>query len=173
MHHKTLAAVSLAALMLFVGAGCGPAERNPAPIVIQDQHVYDSQTNIPPTQDIPVPPPTGANGVIIKARLGTGVTLATGETAEYPDGLTVVLKEIHDSRCPADVQCVWAGELAPVLVVMGGKLTAPSTIQLGTSRAPSGESDAYVITLDDATASSATLTVKAKPPAAAKTEPKN
>lgn len=47
----------------------------------------------------------------VTASVGVPVRLAQGVVAGLPGGRTLALFEVTaDSRCPADVQCVWAGE---------------------------------------------------------------
>lgn len=56
------------------------------------------------------------------------VAASIGETADLGGGLTVKpLEVIEDSRCPADVQCVWAGRLRLRAEVSG----APQELTLG------------------------------------------
>ena len=38
------------------------------------------------------------------------VALLPGESASLPDGLLRYVRLVGDSRCPPDVQCVWAGD---------------------------------------------------------------
>ncbi len=56
--------------------------------------------------------------------LPTQVVLAVGESADLGDGRSLgFVKVVSDSRCPKDVQCVWAGEvkLAFELIWVDGK----------------------------------------------------
>ncbi len=73
-------------------------------------------------------------------------------------GFRVTLRAIADSRCPKDVQCIWAGELAPTLSVAAND-QAPIDIVLGTARNISAEAFGRKIVLQAATADSATLVV--------------
>ena len=41
---------------------------------------------------------------------GGTVALLPGESASLPDGLLRYVRLVSDSRCPPDVQCVWAGD---------------------------------------------------------------
>ncbi len=41
---------------------------------------------------------------------GGTVALLPGESASLPDGLLRYVRLVGDSRCPPDVQCVWAGD---------------------------------------------------------------
>ncbi len=51
---------------------------------------------------------------------GTSVTIKKQQTITYPDGLALTLKEVNDSRCPANVMCIWAGMLILKLNATGG-----------------------------------------------------
>ncbi|MBL1077262.1 hypothetical protein JK358_22945 [Nocardia sp. 2] len=48
----------------------------------------------------------------VNVELGSVFTLAVGSTAHLDDGrISVLLREVSkDSRCPADVDCAWAGD---------------------------------------------------------------
>ncbi len=37
--------------------------------------------------------------------------LSVRESEELPSGITVRIDSIQDSRCPAKVQCIWAGQV--------------------------------------------------------------
>lgn len=56
-----------------------------------------------------------------EASLGEEFTLRTGESATVgPDSLSVTFTKITaDSRCPADVTCVWAGDAGVLLLLSG------------------------------------------------------
>jgi hypothetical protein len=43
--------------------------------------------------------------------------ISLGETVNFEDGSITFLKVIEDSRCPKDVDCIWAGQ-AKVLVAI-------------------------------------------------------
>lgn len=75
-----------------------------------------------PAQDPTVP---------VTAAPGDTFGLAVGQTATIsPDQLTVTLvRIIEDSRCPANVSCVWSGQLI-VELQMAGPGEAPATIQV-------------------------------------------
>jgi hypothetical protein len=97
------------------------------------------------------------------AAFGTPQTYATGETRAFDDGLAVTLVRIDDSRCKADVQCIWAGELAPVLTLRGGSLDATQSVSLGTSRTTRAQVGDYGLLIDSATESTATITITRGP----------
>lgn len=55
-----------------------------------------------------------------KAKLGTAFKLARSEKVIFTDAnLLLELNEINDSRCPVNVQCVWAGNAKAKLLVSG------------------------------------------------------
>ena len=75
----------------------------------------------------PANDPTGAANRNVAA-LPTNITLAPGAGIEVDRaGLNIRFDSIAtDSRCPSDVQCVWAGEAVAVLTVsqLSGDLSA-------------------------------------------------
>jgi hypothetical protein len=93
------------------------------------------------------------------ADFGNPETWAVGETRTFPDGLAVTLDRIDDSRCKPNVQCIWAGELAPVLTLRGGGLQVTRTVSLGTTRTSRAQVDEYALALESATVASATITI--------------
>lgn len=101
-----------------------------------------------------------APNVATPASFGAPQTLAVGESVTYADGLQLLLKTINDSRCKPGEQCIWAGELAPVLRLKGGSIgNGEHELVLGTERAKEHELASYKIVLATATASSITLVV--------------
>lgn len=90
---------------------------------------------------------------------GTSVSVQTGETTLFSDGLQMTLVSIDDSRCKEGVVCVWAGELSPVLTLTGGTLTQASSVRLGTTSAPVMRAGGYDLTLIASTDTEATIQV--------------
>ncbi|MBP6884044.1 MAG: hypothetical protein KBC06_02325 [Candidatus Pacebacteria bacterium] len=91
---------------------------------------------------------------------GVSYTLKIDQPIMFADGLAVTVKKIDDSRCKPGVQCIWAGELAPTLSIWGGDLgKSVVEVVLGTTRNTSVTHGRYVFTLNDATATTASLTV--------------
>jgi hypothetical protein len=128
-------ALSLFVALTFVGIAC-------------------SRPNLPVAHE---PPPERAPAT---AAFGSTQILRVGKSVTFDDGLSITLKAVNDSRCPAKVQCVWAGELAPELVVHGGALADNGqTFSLGTVTAKEHALDGYVVALADASSSTATLIV--------------
>jgi len=95
-----------------------------------------------------------------RAKFGAEVTLKTGVTVEFQDGLKATLTRVNDSRCPKDVQCIWAGELAPVISFSGGSLSKATDVMLGTTTRKTGSAGTYDVNLVAATETTATITVK-------------
>ena len=94
------------------------------------------------------------------ATLGKPVTLKIGASAAFAGGLKVTLKSIDDSRCPKDVQCIWAGELAAVISVEFASSGEPAIdLRLGATIEPKGVAYGYAYTLKSITETSATLVV--------------
>ena len=99
----------------------------------------------------------------LTAEFGEAEMILAGETRTYEDGLAVTLDRVDDSRCKPDVQCVWAGELAPVLTLRGGTLAGAQTVSLGTTRTPRAQVGDYSLALDSATERSARVIVSRVP----------
>jgi hypothetical protein len=88
------------------------------------------------------------------------VVFGLGKTVVFSDGLSVTLTKINDSRCKPDVQCIWAGELAPVLTVSGGRFAKSlQEIQLGTVNNTSVTQKEYKFSLLSATEESAKVVI--------------
>ena len=94
-----------------------------------------------------------------EAQFGNAEMYLVGETRTFDDGLAVTLERIDDSRCKPDVQCIWAGELAPVLTLRGGSVSGTQTVSLGTARTPRAQVGPYGLTLESATERSARIIV--------------
>ncbi len=99
---------------------------------------------------------------VVKAtgtEFGSPVTLRRDEPTKFSDGLTVTLVAINDSRCKTGVVCIWAGELAYQVKLLGGMINQEIEIKLGTITAKSVTQDGYTLTLDKADENSLTITV--------------
>src|SRR3990167_4059177 len=68
--------------------------------------------------------------MVILSEFDKAITLKLNDKITFSDGLNVVLKEINDSRCPKDVQCIWAGEIEGVFTK--GNTSGFAEIRLGT-----------------------------------------
>lgn len=108
----------------------------------------------------PSEPPATKVALNKDARFGTAQTLTVGQSARFEDGLKVLLVQVDDSRCRPDVQCIWQGELSPLLHLVGGAIGATrQELRLGTERATSAAMGGYQFVLNDALVDSATVTV--------------
>ncbi|HMB42343.1 MAG TPA: hypothetical protein VKM00_00535 [Luteimonas sp.] len=86
--------------------------------------------------------------------------LRVGKSVTFTDGLTIELKDINDSRCPAKVQCIWAGELTANLVAHGGDLGGQAqSFSLGALTAKNRVVASYDFVLADASPTTATVIV--------------
>lgn len=86
--------------------------------------------------------------------------LRVGHSVTFGDGLRIELKDINDSRCKPDVQCVWAGELTANLSAQGGDFDADvQSISLGATTAKHRAVGSYDFVLVDASISTATVIV--------------
>jgi|GEM_PF-3307106 len=107
----------------------------------------------------PAPAPTPVLEAI-EVVFGQTATLAVGQDALYEGDLRVTLKQINDSRCPKDVACIWAGELAGVFWISGGDIGAePVEMILGETTKPTLTLESYVFALTGITETSATISV--------------
>ena len=59
----------------------------------------------------------GREGPSCQFAVCPAVSLALGETAEYGSTNVTPLRITEDSRCPQDVQCIWAGTLLAEVVI--------------------------------------------------------
>ncbi|MCX6757693.1 MAG: hypothetical protein NTZ44_02310 [Candidatus Nomurabacteria bacterium] len=104
---------------------------------------------------VKVPPPVSTT-----EKFSTEYSLKIGEHITLPDGLTVTLKKVNDSRCPKDVTCVWAGELSPVLSATGGYFyDKTQEVIIGTVRNQSNTVGGYTFAIRSATDKSANIVV--------------
>jgi len=92
------------------------------------------------------------------ATLGNPVVLRVGEAASFEGGLKITLKAINDSRCPKDVQCVWAGELAALVSIEGPDAPAIA-LRLGQTTSPKGAAYGFTLALVSIDEASATIAV--------------
>jgi hypothetical protein len=100
---------------------------------------------------------TGTTSMPAVLILNTPTTFTIGEAKPLPNGTTLTLKQINDSRCKPDVQCIWAGELSTDWIVTQNTLT--KTFSLGTVRTPATTTANYTYTLTTADETHATITV--------------
>lgn len=67
----------------------------------------------------------------LQVRFGEWFWLGEGESARI-DGLVVTFtKVLADSRCPPDVQCVWAGDVTTLVAVQLGEEHEEFTLHIG------------------------------------------
>lgn len=107
------------------------------------EEIGDNPINIPTTET---------------AEFNKTVSLNLHEKAAFPDGSSVTLTEINDSRCKLGVQCIWAGELSATFTLSRGS-DFQKEIILGTLTAPSMAVKEYTFSLQEITEKSATITV--------------
>ena len=90
------------------------------------------------------------------------IELKVGASTQVDERLTLALLAIDDSRCPKDVQCVWAGELAArVRVTVSGPDGGTLELRLGQVTTSEGVAYGYGISLAAITETSATFVVRA------------
>ena len=110
-------------------------------------------------KELRIPVVFGVSKPVKNGIFGKAITLGIQDKVAFPDGLNVSLTAINDSRCKPDVQCIWAGELAPVLQVSGGTFGGSATVQLGTTTTKQVVKNGYTFLLQSAEPGSATITV--------------
>lgn len=66
-------------------------------------------------------------------------TLTVGETAHFQDVSLTLLGVSNESRCPAGVQCIWAGTVKANVRIISGMGTSTQTIELGKSATTEAE----------------------------------
>jgi tryptophan-rich sensory protein len=82
---------------------------------------------------------------------------STGVKKMVDSHLSLTLDRVNDSRCPADVQCIWQGELAPEFTaILDGK---SSEVRLGTVTVKETDAGLYHLTLIDAGLESAKIRI--------------
>lgn len=95
-----------------------------------------------------------------KMNFGTAYTLKVDAPITFTDGLNITIQKIGDSRCKEGVQCIWAGELNPVIQAWSGTLgETVEQVHLGTTTAKSAKISGYTFVLNSATENTATVTV--------------
>lgn len=61
------------------------------------------------------------------------VTARVGQTVRALDVSITPLEIVEDSRCPQDVQCIWAGTIKVRATLVSGLGTSPVTFEIGQS----------------------------------------
>ena len=124
-------------------------------------------TSTPETTTKPAPTPISSIPPVISptgSPFGSAARFTISSRRIYTDGLEVTLKNITDSRCKPDEQCIWAGELAPEFTVTGGKFgKSVYTVTLGTIRNTSTTQDQYRFSITDVSTTDVLLMVTTKP----------
>jgi len=92
-----------------------------------------------------------------KIEFNKPIDISVNDEVTFPDGLSLILKEINDSRCPLDVQCIWQGELSVLLSV--SIKNSLSDVRLGTVNNKEVSLKGYEFFLQSATETSATIIV--------------
>lgn len=84
-------------------------------------------TSITSTSTIPVTPPTEQVHVLPYGN----VTLKLNQLATFKNISLRPLSVEEDSRCPSDVQCIWAGRVRVKVQIISGRKTSASVLTLG------------------------------------------
>jgi hypothetical protein len=91
------------------------------------------------------------------AQFGKPIIMRVNSTVVFSDGLSLMLKEINDSRCPKGVQCIWQGELSPLFVSTANGTS--DEIRLGTVRQVDVSLKGHTFSLVGANENNATILV--------------
>jgi hypothetical protein len=161
MKHNSLVALWLTGVAILSLGYLLYSEYAVAPTITPDEttSIATTTTNTSSIKDT-VPPATTTPPISsgVHGSFDVPFTIAIGGHLTLPDGLTITLSRIDDSRCKPNVQCIWAGELSPTLTITGGKLgTHTTVVQLGTVRTPFLATQYYSFELKHATETNITL----------------
>lgn len=165
MNQKRLIATYIAGAIVLGSLGISIAQRFTAPdepgvvVPVPGETVHTAQSTSteiiqnPGQKPAPVP-------ISIYTNFDTPVSLRVEESIIFTDGLQVTLATITDSRCPPDVQCVWAGEIGAILTAKGGAAQFTGIeVRLGTETAKHITIGGYTFALVGATADEVILSV--------------
>lgn len=125
-----------------------------------------TQSESPTNESQPSPPEppskegprnsTDDDGEFVNANLGVPFRLAAGQTGQLEGfGMEIAFMHVNaDSRCPSDVQCIWAGQVVLAMEFkQGGELIDEFELVFGDLReegdSPGWEHDGFVIMLMD------------------------
>ena len=163
--------LALLAAVVLMGAGCFQAKTvvtsfeecvaagNPVMESYPRQCRADGVTYVEQVAVPPEPPPAEEPPKEGETE-GEKVTLKKGESASVEGGLRLTLTAINDSRCPKDVQCIWAGELAADLAVtVSGSEAEGIQVILGQTTRPKAEAFGRTLTLVAISETEATIAV--------------
>lgn len=147
--------VLFSATLALMGAGCFQAK--PDTVFVAQPPAPAQEPEPAPT---PEPPPAPTDGQPqASVQLGEEFTLKIGASRDVEGGPRLTLEAVGDSRCKPNVQCIWAGELSPkVLVEMPGTKKSEE-VTFGTTTKRQADALGYGIALSGATETTATLTV--------------
>ncbi len=138
------------------------------PTLVVVPEAVSTSTTATTTPDTPAPSPAPlpkpAPSPAALTPFSVAASLTVGGNLAFKDGLVVTLKAIADSRCKPNVQCIWAGELAPEFSVTGGSFgTAVFMVSLGTIRSTTTTVGAYTFSLGTVSLNEATIIVTKAP----------
>lgn len=85
------------------------------------------------------------------------ITMHVNDKVIFPDGLSLVLKEINDSRCKPGLQCVWQGELSALF--SANIKDSLEEVRLGTVNNKKINLKDYIFSLESATENSITIII--------------
>jgi hypothetical protein len=104
--------------------------------------------------------PVNTNPVVVNGEVGQTFELKAGQTAQVGSLLVLFRGVPQDSRCPSDVQCVWAGDATlRVELTVGRMAWTPYELHTGVDprSAKFRENTITVVDLKPATRSSSTI----------------
>ncbi|MBS3913728.1 MAG: hypothetical protein KG003_04470 [Bacteroidetes bacterium] len=127
---------------------CRDAEGNLFVQIVEDKTVDN-------TEDVPTP-------VSYDKEFNKPITFKINNQATFSGNITITLKEINDSRCKPDVQCIWAGELSALFSVLFPTINPAQDVRLGTTNNKSVTMHGYTFTLQSGTEDTVTIIVSPK-----------
>ena len=114
--HKIIITISIILAVFFV-----------ASLIFQNKKI---KTNIPPIIEQQIVSTTTISTTTLKATttpqiqtFPKNISLTSSKNYQFPDGTILSIKEINDSRCPANVNCIWAGNVVVSLNLTKGSNT--------------------------------------------------
>jgi len=145
--------VPFKANLIFSSTSTGPAT-----LVLEN----DNSSGLPENGkqiSIPVQLSGASSSATTTITLGKATTFRVGTKVSFSPDVSLTLKEVNDSRCKPNVQCIWQGEISALFsVTVGG---ASKELRLGTVTSPSSTFGGYAFTLQSATPESVVVIVKA------------
>lgn len=135
-----------------------PPVNGPGTLILQN----DNPSGLPEkNKELRIPVRFSGGKAILASSFNKPLVFKVGQQAVFPDGLSLILKEINDSRCQPNVQCVWSGELSALFAINTGSVS--EDLRLGAVSNKTANLRGYSFTLQTVSPESVTILVKAPP----------